>query len=275
MTQVQSRQSRKGEKRRTPEPPQPVAMKQFIISFGLAVIAAASTVSGCMIQNTDSGVCSYKYLTTSQATLEEIEAAKERWQLDMPFCGRYVSSYAPCVPASSSTSSSVPEWLFSSDSTNQDLNAIQEKDRWVELQTVQTIEERIEQERLLGKNHYRYYGNKDCQDAYAAYVCWLNFPRCDEFQESLPICQSACENMFRVCGFEKDLWRCDEDVIDGNDEWSLRSFFPGQPFRKNEFERGGVPVAVCTPSIRGSAPTLGTSFVLAESMSLAMLFLLQ
>ena len=120
-------------------------MKQFIISFGLAVIAAASTVTGCMIQGTDSGVCSYKYLTTSQATLKEIEAAKERWQLDMPFCGRYVSSYAPCVPASSSTSSSVPEWL-SSDS-NQDLNAIQEKDRWVELQTVQTIEERIEWQR--------------------------------------------------------------------------------------------------------------------------------
>ncbi|KAL7498343.1 hypothetical protein ACHAWT_009391 [Skeletonema menzelii] len=223
------------------------------LSLALAVIA---TASGCMIQDTNSGVCSHKYLTTSQATLEQIEAAKERWESDLPFCGKYINSYTPCMP--------------------EDLNAIREKDRWVQLQATKTVEERIEKERLLGKKHYRYYRNKDCQDSFNAYMCWLNFPRCDEFQESLPLCQSACENMFRVCGFEQDLWRCDEDVIDGNDEWNTRAFFPGQPFRKNEFERGGVPVAVCTPSIRGSASTLVTSFVIyAGVLSLVLLFLLQ
>ena len=123
----------------------------------------------------------------------------------MPFCGRYINSYPACVP-SSSTSRSFPEWISSD--TNEDLNAIREKDRWVQQETDATIAERIEQERLLGKKHYRYFRNKDCQDAYAAYTCWLNFPRCDEFQETFPLRQSAFENMFRVCRFEQDLWRC-------------------------------------------------------------------
>lgn len=189
----------------------------------------------------------------------------------MPFCGKYVNSYPVCVPGSS-TSPSVPEWLSSD--ANEDLDAIRAKDSWVEQETAKTIAEKIEQERLLGKSHYS--RNKDCQDAYAAYTCWLNFPRCDEFQESLPLCQSACQNMFRVCNFEQDLWRCDEDIIEGNDEWDVKAFFPGQPFRKNEFERGGEPKAVCTPSIRGSASSFGTSFVVRAGVTgLALLFLLQ
>jgi len=243
-----------------------IMIKLLILS--LAVIARASA---CMIQNTDSGVCSYKYLTTSQATLEQIEAAKGRWESDMPFCGKYINSYPPCVPASS-TSRSAPEWISSD--ANEDLNAIREKDRWVQQETDAMIAERIEQERILGKKHYRYFRNKDCQDAYAAYTCWLNFPRCDEFQETLPLCQSACENMFRVCGFEQDVWRCGEDIVDGNDEWTTRAFFPGQPFRKNEFERGGEPKAVCTPSIRGAASTFGISLVINAGVTiLALLFL--
>lgn len=243
-------------------------MKLIILS--LAVIARASA---CIIQNTDSGVCSYKYLTSSQANLDQIEAARERWEKDIPFCGKYVNNYPVCVPASS-TSPSVPEWLSSD--ANEDLEAIRAKDSWVEQETAKTIAERIEQERLLGKSQHRYYRNKDCQDAYAAYTCWLNFPRCDEFQESLPLCQSACQNMFSVCGFSKDLWRCDEDIVDGNDEWDVEAFFPGQPFRKNEFERGGEPTAVCTPSIRGSASSFRTSFAVRIGVTgLVLLLLLQ
>lgn len=48
-----------------------------------------------------------------------------------------------------------------------------------------------------------------CLDSYMAYMCWVNFPRCDmSTQESLPMCRSACENMFNICGFPEQMWRC-------------------------------------------------------------------
>ncbi len=133
-----------------------------------------------------------------------------------------------------------------------------------------TIATRIEKERSLGASHH-YFRNQDCQDAYAAFSCWLNFPRCDDFQESLPLCQSACKNMFRACGFKSDLWRCDEEIVDGEEEWSVKAFFPGQPFRKNAFERGGNPKAVCTPSVKGSANIFGSSFAIKVGFALAVL----
>jgi hypothetical protein len=40
------------------------------------------------------------------------------------------------------------------------------------------------------------------------------------------------------------------DVVDGEDAYDIRAFFPGQPFKKND-ER----TAVCTPSIKGAAAT--------------------
>ena len=43
-------------------------------------------------------------------------------------------------------------------------------------------------------------------------------------------------------------------MIDGDDEYDRRGFFPGQPFRRNEFyPRSNEPIAVCTPSIKGAA----------------------
>ena len=44
-----------------------------------------------------------------------------------------------------------------------------------------------------------------------------------------------------------------DEVVDDDD----RGFFPGQPFQKNEFDpkSNGDPKAVCTPSIKGSAPS--------------------
>ena len=53
-----------------------------------------------------------------------------------------------------------------------------------------------------------------------------------------------------MCGFASDIWRCETDVVDGEDAYDLRAFFPGQPFKKND-ERN----AVCTPSIKGAAAT--------------------
>jgi hypothetical protein len=243
-----------------------------ILRFALKFAVVASA---CIIQNNDSGVCTYKYTTSSKATLEQIEAAKQRWEEDLPFCGHYVHYYPVCVPAASSQSWSDQRVnLFVSSDEKEDKESIKVKDKWVQEYVSSTIATKIDQERSLGKSHYHYYRNKDCRDAFAAFTCWLNFPRCDEFQESLPMCQSPCENMFRVCGFDLDLWRCNEDIVDGDDEWNLRAFFPGQPFRKNEFERGGEPKVVCTPSIKGSADTWAISFTTNAVVASFVMFLL-
>ena len=50
-----------------------------------------------------------------------------------------------------------------------------------------------------------------CREAYEAYFCWVNFPRCDiNTNQSLPMCRSACENMFEICGYPEEMWRCGE-----------------------------------------------------------------
>jgi hypothetical protein len=50
-----------------------------------------------------------------------------------------------------------------------------------------------------------------CKAAYEAYFCWVNFPRCDiNTNQSLPMCRSACENMFEICGYPEEMWRCGE-----------------------------------------------------------------
>eukprot|EP00516_Mucochytrium_quahogii_P011581 CAMPEP_0203787830 /NCGR_PEP_ID=MMETSP0100_2-20121128/2473_1 /ASSEMBLY_ACC=CAM_ASM_000210 /TAXON_ID=96639 /ORGANISM=" , Strain NY0313808BC1" /LENGTH=198 /DNA_ID=CAMNT_0050690433 /DNA_START=206 /DNA_END=802 /DNA_ORIENTATION=- len=118
----------------------------------------------------------------------------------------------------------------------------------------------------------------DCAQAYMNFFCFVNFPRCDEEDKSLVMCTSACENYFRTCGYSKDMWRCgpseflngyepelpqlvrdDVDLdVNGFDEFGnqyfKRSFFPGQPFRMNQFEEDGeTPVVICTPSLKTAA----------------------
>jgi len=50
--------------------------------------------------------------------------------------------------------------------------------------------------------------NQACEDAFSRYMCSINFPRCDENQESLRTCESTCINMFYTCGMSSDLYRC-------------------------------------------------------------------
>lgn len=232
-------------------------MKRSLTLTLLVIHLTASTP--CTIHNSDSGICTNKYLPTS-TEINDIENAKTRWLADMPYCGRWIASYyAPCVP-----SKPTPAWLAADANfpdgrlTNDrglDIDLIRNKDRWIEDTVTNTIQARIGLEKEQGSSHYHYFRNNDCQEAYARYTCWLNFPRCsDEFEESLPMCQSVCENLFRVCGFASDIWRCEADVIDGEDEYDLRTFFPGQPFTRNEFQpKSNEPKAVCTPSIKGAA----------------------
>lgn len=112
----------------------------------------------------------------------------------------------------------------------------------------------------------RFHKNLDCQNAFKNFFCYINFPRCDPARDlTLPTCRSVCENFFKSCGYAKDLWRCgrskyfngyapESPIVDisGNVSY-LRDYFPGQPFRKNEFNKAGHTIAICTPSILGSA----------------------
>ena len=131
----------------------------------------------------------------------------------------------------------------------------------------------------------RFYKNKDCQNAYKNYMCWINFPRCDlSTDETLPTCRSACENYFISCGYEQKLWRCGKtkyfngyfpeypsSSTSGNTSY-LREYFPGQPFRKNKFiKKTGEEIPICTPAVKGSGARINTS---ASKKILVIYFLL-
>lgn len=108
----------------------------------------------------------------------------------------------------------------------------------------------------------------ECSRAYKNFFCYANFPRCDEFLNSLPLCVSVCENYFYNCGYSQEMYRCGPSVWangyepekptfdeDGKPTF-LRSFMPGQPFIKNLFNDDGDPLAVCTPSLISPANSL-------------------
>lgn len=45
----------------------------------------------------------------------------------------------------------------------------------------------------------RFTGNTDCQNAFKNYMCYLNFPRCDDEERSLILCRTVCENFVKAC----------------------------------------------------------------------------
>jgi hypothetical protein len=226
----------------------------------LLLVVLTPSSFGCTIHNTDSGICTNKYFPLS-SQLDAISRAKTLWMADMPYCGRWIASYySPCVPARPTVAWTAADANFpdgrlggsssGSDDGRVDVHSIRAKDAWIARAVTSAIQSRIDIEMQQGSKHHRYFQNDDCQEAYARYTCWMNFPRCsDDFNESLPLCQSACENMFRVCGFASDIWRCQAVVVDGDEKYDAKAFFPGQPFARNSDSEAK---AVCTPSIKGA-----------------------
>jgi hypothetical protein len=114
-------------------------------------------------------------------------------------------------------------------------------------------------------------------------MCFINFPRCDEQDKSLVMCRSACENLLDTCHIPPDLQRCGppewhngngpEEMKFYNDAGSypilMRDFFPGQPFRDNQYEdrQRKIPKIVCTPSIPGAASSPSGPSPLALAIS--------
>jgi len=229
------------------------------LKSGLILLLHLNIVSSCRIWGADTGECSLKTLDRT-------------WRMqNMPFCQDFVI-YPACLPKQQTLppSREYPEgrWIN---------YTVLTKDQWVEKSCRDWTGYRRTAEtnpdyRVAGTNEFgqkgkmikRFWHNKDCQDAYQAYFCYINFPRCDnDLQQSLPTCRSACENYFKSCMYSPDLWRCYNSKYfngpgpetPGPNKTYLRDFFPGQPFRKNKFTTAGVPVPECTPAILGSAPS--------------------
>mmetsp|Transcript_45492 Transcript_45492/g.58336 ORF Transcript_45492/g.58336 Transcript_45492/m.58336 type:complete len:253 (+) Transcript_45492:81-839(+) len=233
-------------------------MKNIVFWFVGLILVSLSY--GCYIQGTDSGTCDAR-----------LSSEPDYKKLEMPFCGPIID-YTPCVPEQKAVN---PDRNFNQDGRWANHTTLT-KDRWIEKTVKEMIKYRLGLEvnnSLLdkGEDEYgikggiepRFHRNADCRNAYKNYFCWINFPRCDGNDQSLMTCRSSCENFFRVCGYEDDLWRCGPSKFFngyGPEDGKLtRDYFPGQPFRDFDPLR-----KTCTPSIEGAA-SLGSK----PSLSLA------
>ena len=91
------------------------------------------------------------------------------------------------------------------------------------------------------------FSDDDCVNAYRNFMCYMNFPRCNDAGESLLLCRSVCENFFRACGYPKVMWRCynpeyyggkapegttGDQLFDSSGKAIfLRALLPGLPFQ--------------------------------------------
>jgi len=216
-------------------------------ALGLA-LGGLRGAGACHIQGVDSGIC------------EDPEDFERR----MPFC-KDVVNYRACLPRF--------EELFGN-------HTVRNKDTWVAQQFKSIVSTRIgyETSEALqdagvtetgepGEVTVRFFENPDCENAYRNFFCWLNFPRCDDEDNSLILCRSVCENFFDACEYDSELWRCGDPIFYGGAEAEVddvldddglpiywRTMLPGQPFRDNEVDEEDNPIVVCTPSIKNAAP---------------------
>jgi len=166
-------------------------------------------VRSCKIQGYDSGVC--------------VVADKAYRISNMPFCESH-TNYELCLPEEKYIP---PDRNFPNGRWNN--FTVRAKDDYIRRMITGNIHWRIDLEtkwRLQEENPLckkppcnewgehkeiipRFFQSPQCKNAYKAYACWLNFPRCDRFGNSLSMCKTACHNFFKYCGYEDDLWRCD------------------------------------------------------------------
>ena len=232
-----------------------------------------------------------------------------RWHVKYPACVPKMVDSDPSLPIMSAERWRPAQWVPPTDEFPEGRFrnfTIRNKDIWVHMRTQEIIDERLgnESDRRLEKREENEYGegdcsgdgaqrckqfpsckktdacqgyplqvrmtrNQDCQQAFEAYFCYVNFPRCyydvnaNEYH-STRLCRSACKNFFKACNYPKDLWRCGKtDFFNGKapekfDDFNryTRDFFPGQPFRNSYKKRGYTNIeGRCTPAIYGRATT--------------------
>ncbi|CAM9918543.1 unnamed protein product, partial [Choristocarpus tenellus] len=191
---------------------------------------------GCRIHGVDIGYCDTDYYTD-----------RDFRSANTPFCGNFIK-YSVCVPKYDPLPPSREfqngRWFN---------NTASQKDKWIEEYYNIVVESRlaVEGDKTLQKQGIDEYGNRgapvprftdnpDCQRAYKAYMCYINFPRCNDKGDSMVTCRSACENLMVACQNQKDLWRCGEaqyfngyeaeeptEDSEGNPVY-MRDFFPGK-----------------------------------------------
>mmetsp|Transcript_25809 Transcript_25809/g.53669 ORF Transcript_25809/g.53669 Transcript_25809/m.53669 type:complete len:432 (-) Transcript_25809:12-1307(-) len=178
----------------------------------------------------------------------------------LSYCGKYLfgfkpkesdtfpashNYYVPCVPRDQSLPKdrNFPQGRFQA-------HTVREKDRWIhdfvneyifnpvygrikveksEKDDDEEVDEYLRPDRDTEIRFSEPTGR--CKDAYMAYQCWINFPRCDvNTNESLPMCRSACENMMEICGYPEHMWRCgDARYFNSQDGWDFDSQSGGSP----------------------------------------------
>ena len=209
--------------------------------------------AGCVISGTDSGYCTKAYLpSTYGEDIKAIERARSLWDCRddaecIPFCGKYVATYPLCLPRVDNVA---PDQNFPKGRFGESFNTLT-KDMWIEETALATI----------ASNPELFSTNADCQDSYKRYICYLNYPRCDDNENSLPLCSSVCENFVAACGLDNYKEFCTNDAAgtsvstDGATS-PITTGFPGQPFVANKFlpKSRGQPDLVCTPSVKNGSP---------------------
>ena len=291
------------------------SVNSIITLFFFLVFNKFISISSCYIQGHDSGRC----------------VDKER--LDLKFC-RDIVQYTACVPTLPSSLEKIypTHDMFTKDAWVENLvnRVVQERKRHEMNQTLKELGENEygpkynddgslterggdKVERRFWNGNYQdpdgiMFADKrggqditDCEKAYKHYMCYLNFPRCDDEGKSLVLCRSVCENYANACHIHESLSRCGPNEFLGSydgaevpilneesKEFSLfiRGVWPGWPFR-DYMERGLVtqsdgtvvleeePVIRCTPSIKGVGGTIElhmASIIICVVMHLALFF---
>ena len=236
------------------------------------LLLAPLPVSACMLGGHETGVC---------AAAADVQAAA-------PYCAS-VLPYSACVPRGGAA-----PWS--------NLSAAS-KDAWLSAAVASFIAQRasIEAGSLApedpslasyvpaGASVVRRFtasgsAGADCANAYRNYACWLAFPRCDGARRSLPLCRSVCENFFKACSYPRSMWRCGDprnfggEAPEGTAGDQLydthgnaifkRAPIAGLPFASN-LDDGGVPIAVCTPSLHNSAERVGVALAALAALAAA------
>ena len=261
-------------------------MKHYIIIITISILLlSSSSIYGCMIAGVDSGEC------------KEYEENRDY----MPFCGKY-TRYRACVPKydriwPNHTIMTKDSWVEETFIKIVEERKDHERNEDFRDEDINEWSGIVGEEyRAEGRPVNRFWNNDkedpngikyrltqgsegrditDCEKAFREYMCYLNFPRCDDEDKSLIMCRSACENLMRACHYQEDMQRCgpsewvngvkgpeipELDEETGKYDVRIRTFFPGQPFRDYEEEceetingKECVATVVCTPSLVNDA----------------------
>mmetsp|Transcript_153658 Transcript_153658/g.294413 ORF Transcript_153658/g.294413 Transcript_153658/m.294413 type:complete len:425 (-) Transcript_153658:46-1320(-) len=137
-------------------------------------------------------------------------------QAMLTFCGD-ITRYRACVPAEQKR---WPSWNGSA------------KDKLLSKLFKEMVEERMAQEMNVTPDVFvevRYLTNPKCVTALKNVLCWYNFPKCDDDNRSLPLCQSSCEQYYHECGYKP------------NDEDGLYDFCRNKSVTDNGIFESGSP----------------------------------